>query len=177
MILKTCSNDKTYGRIFFVCVLLVSLLSCTPKIIRPSKEPQRSPVPIQETSKPAAKDAPVYKPMDKKPMVTKPVEKDVPSVENPQSPRLLASLQLTGQARQHLEEGDADNAIRSLERAVVLDPSNGQNYYYLSEAWLQKGNIDQALKFNELAEIHLANQSRWDAMVIEQKQRILDQSE
>ncbi|MBU4053344.1 MAG: tetratricopeptide repeat protein, partial [Proteobacteria bacterium] len=80
-------------------------------------------------------------------------------------------------ARQHLEEGDADNAIRSLERAVVLDPSNGQNYYYLSEAWLQKGNMDQALKFNELAEIHLANQSRWDAMVIEQKRRILDQSE
>ncbi|UCF86119.1 MAG: tetratricopeptide repeat protein [Desulfobacteraceae bacterium] len=90
-----------------------------------------------------------------------------------QSPRALASLRLTEQGRMFLENGDLDNAISILERAINLNPSNGQNYYYLSEAWLLKGNASQAKEFNRLAEIHLKEDRRWMRRVSEQRDRIM----
>jgi predicted Zn-dependent protease len=88
------------------------------------------------------------------------------------SPRALASLQLTEQGRQFLENGDPDDAIRMLEQALNLDPANGQNYYYLSEAWLMKGNISQAAEFNRLAAIYLEDDDKWLYQVIQQRERI-----
>jgi len=88
------------------------------------------------------------------------------------SPRTLASLQLTEQGRQFLESGDPDDAIRMLEQALNLDPANGQNYYYLSEAWLMKGNISQAAEFNRLAAIYLEDDDKWLYQVIQQRERI-----
>lgn len=90
-----------------------------------------------------------------------------------QSPRALASLRLTEQGRMFLENGDLDNAISILERAINLNPSNGQNYYYLSEAWLLKGNASQAKEFNRLAEIHLKEDRRWMRRVSKQRDRIM----
>jgi tetratricopeptide (TPR) repeat protein len=72
-----------------------------------------------------------------------------------ENPRVAASLQLTDQGRRLIEERMPDKAIRVLEQAVSLHPTNGQNYYYLSEAWLMKGSAAQAKEFNQLAEIHL----------------------
>ena len=72
-----------------------------------------------------------------------------------ENPRVVASLQLTDQGRRLVEDGKPDNAIRVLEQAVSLHPANGQNYYYLAEAWLMKGYASQAKEFNQLAEIHL----------------------
>jgi hypothetical protein len=79
----------------------------------------------------------------------KPPLREVP-VEAPESatveetakedPRVAASLQLTDQGRRLLEDRQPDKAIRVLEQAVSLHPTNGQNYYYLSEAWLMKGS-------------------------------------
>jgi predicted Zn-dependent protease len=89
-----------------------------------------------------------------------------------QSPRALASLQLTEQGRQFIESGDPDDAIRMLEQALNLDPANGQNYYYLSEAWLMKGNISQAAEFNRLAAIYLGDDDKWLYQVIQQRERI-----
>jgi tetratricopeptide (TPR) repeat protein len=88
------------------------------------------------------------------------------------SPRTLASLELTQQGRMLLENGKIDDAITVLERAVSLNPTNGQNYYYLSEAWLLKENLDQANEFNHLAGIYLENDTEWNEKVLKQKKRI-----
>jgi hypothetical protein len=61
-----------------------------------------------------------------------------------------------------------------LEQAVSLDSNNGQNYYYLSEAWLMKGSAVQAKEFNQLAEIHLKEDSAWMIRVAQQADRIAE---
>jgi tetratricopeptide (TPR) repeat protein len=99
-------------------------------------------------------------------------------VSGPQSrsPRTLASLQLTEQGRIFLESDDPDNAIRTFERAINLNPTNGQNYYYMAEAWLLKGVIGQAKEFNRLAEIRLKNDPAWLRLILEQRERIKERS-
>ena len=84
----------------------------------------------------------------------------------------MASLQMTEQGRELLERKKTDDAIRVLERAVSLNPGNGQNYYYLAEAWLQKRNIGQAEEFNSLAGTYLEGNHTWMVKVEEQKKRI-----
>jgi predicted Zn-dependent protease len=76
------------------------------------------------------------------------------------------------QGRMLLEDGRLADVIRVLERALGRNPSNGQNYYYLSEAWLMKGNTKQAAEFNRLASIYLKGDSNWMPRVVEQKERI-----
>jgi len=71
-----------------------------------------------------------------------------------------------------LEAGKTDEAIRTLERAMNLNPSNGENFYYLAEAWMRKKNLRQAEEFNRLAAIHLKSDGRWTARVAEQAERI-----
>ncbi|NIS70468.1 MAG: hypothetical protein GTO12_16440 [Proteobacteria bacterium] len=97
---------------------------------------------------------------------------ETPSIPEGPSPRALASLQLTDQARVFLERGEPDDAIRILEHAIHLNPANGQNYFYMSEAWLMKENITQAIEFNRLAGIYLEGDSEWMARVMEQQERI-----
>ncbi|MGD9042990.1 MAG: tetratricopeptide repeat protein [Desulfobacterales bacterium] len=90
------------------------------------------------------------------------------------NPRAVAALQLTEQGRRLLEDRQPDKAIRALEQAVSLDPANGQNYYYLSEAWLMKGSAAQAKEFNHLAEIHLKDDNDWIIRVAQQADRIAE---
>jgi tetratricopeptide (TPR) repeat protein len=109
-----------------------------------------------------------------------PSPSSIPSVEKrdqappPQhdSPRAVASLRLTEQARVLLDSGKVDDAITTLERAVNLNPSNGQNYYYLAEAWLKKGNSSQAREFNRLAAMYLKDDPNWTGRVKDQQERI-----
>jgi predicted Zn-dependent protease len=84
----------------------------------------------------------------------------------------VASLRLTEQARILLENGKVDDAITTLERAMNVNPSNGQNYYYLAEAWLKKGNLTQAREFNRLAAMYLRHEAGWMDRVNDQQQRI-----
>jgi len=91
-----------------------------------------------------------------------------------ENPRVVAALQLTDQGRRLLEDRKPDRAIRALEQAVSLDPINGQNYYYLAEAWLMKGSAAQAKEFNHLAEIHLKEDSTWMIRVAQQADRIAE---
>lgn len=86
--------------------------------------------------------------------------------------RALASLRLTEQARGLLESGRVDDAIRTLERAMNVNPLNGQNYYYLAEAWLKEGNLSQATEFNRLAAIYLRDDPTWTNRVKDQQERI-----
>ena len=91
-----------------------------------------------------------------------------------ENPRVVAALQLTDEGRRLLEDRKPDKAIRVLEQAVSLNSSNGQNYYYLSEAWLLKGSVAQAKEFNQLAEIHLKEDSAWMIRVAQQADRIAE---
>ncbi|MGD9349905.1 MAG: tetratricopeptide repeat protein [Desulfobacterales bacterium] len=91
-----------------------------------------------------------------------------------ESPQALASLQLTDQGRRLVEDKQPDKAIRVLEQAVSLHPTNGRNYYYLAEAWLMKGFADQAKEFNQLAEIHLKEDHQWMIRVGRQADRIAE---
>ena len=88
------------------------------------------------------------------------------------SPREKASLQLTEEGRQFLDEDQPDQAIRSLEQAISLNPDNGPCYYYLAEAWLQKGNFSEARQFNSLAESYLKKDEGWMARVARQADKI-----
>ena len=87
-------------------------------------------------------------------------------------PRIQASLKLTDQGRRLLEEKQPDRAIRILEQAISLNPSNGRNYYYISEAWLMKKFVAEARKFNNLAESHVKGDEAWMRRVAHQAERI-----
>lgn len=92
------------------------------------------------------------------------------------SPRALASLQLTNQGLALLQSSRPDDAIRIFERSISIDTYNGQNYYYMAEAWIMKGNKQQAIEFNQLAEIYLkldAKWTDWEILVAKQRERIL----
>jgi tetratricopeptide (TPR) repeat protein len=95
-----------------------------------------------------------------------------PSPVSPATPRVIASLQLTEQGISLLNKGEPDAAIRLFERAINLNPGSGENYYYLSESWLQKGEGKQAKEFNHLAEIYLADYPNWTVRIARQKDRI-----
>ncbi len=88
------------------------------------------------------------------------------------SPRAQASLRLTEQGRKLLENGRSDAAIRMLEQAINLDVANGLSYFYMSEAWILKGNLEQATEFNRLAQIYLKESPEWMTRVLAQKDRI-----
>ena len=90
------------------------------------------------------------------------------------SPQEKASLQLTEEGRQLLDEDKPDQAIRSLEQALSLNPDNGPCYYYLAEAWLQKGNFSEARQFNSLAENYLKKDKGWSARLASQADKIDD---
>jgi tetratricopeptide (TPR) repeat protein len=102
------------------------------------------------------------------------IEKTETIQEKP-SPRALAALQLTDQGRMFLDRGRPDDAIGILEQALNLNPASGMNYYYLSEAWLMKGNITQAAEFNRLGEIYFRDDSQWLDRLMEQRERIKKQ--
>ena len=117
------------------------------------------------------KQTPVEAPGESREKISR-TEPEQPEAPAGPSPRAQASLNLTDQGRRLLEAGKADNAISVLEQAISLDPSNGQNYYYLCEAWLTKGFAAQARPFNRLAESHLKGDKDWEKLVTRQAERI-----
>lgn len=86
--------------------------------------------------------------------------------------RMLASHDLTLSGYRLLEKQDYDGAIRLLERAVGLNPSDGPGYYYLAEAWLAKNNFNLAIQFNGLASLYLRHDPAWAKRAGDQKKRI-----
>ena len=117
------------------------------------------------------KQIPVGEPVETEKTVT-PDRPEIPGKPPEPTPRVQASLKLTEQGRQLLNAGKPDSAIRLLEQAISLNPANGKNYYYLSDAWLMKGNITEAREFNRLAEFHLKAESEWSGRVSAQSARI-----
>ena len=144
---KTCSRASRYAILFLIGL---GLSACA---IAPQPSPPPSP-------SPAPPPGPVV------------LEKDRTPPRPDESPRAVASLRLTEQARVLLESGKVDEAITALERAMNVNPSNGQNYYYLAEAWLKKGNSSQAREFNRLAAMYLKDDPNWTGRVKDQQERI-----
>ncbi len=83
-----------------------------------------------------------------------------------------ASRALTHDGRILVIKKDYDGAIRILERAVGINPHDGQSYFYLAEAWIGKKNYSLASQFNKLAEIYLKNDHNWPEKTTAQKKRI-----
>jgi tetratricopeptide (TPR) repeat protein len=88
------------------------------------------------------------------------------------SPGAMASLTLRRQAVGLIESRRLEEAIRILERAVNLAPSDGVNYYYLAEAWRLKGSTARALEFNRLARLYLGDSETWQERVKRQRHSI-----
>jgi tetratricopeptide (TPR) repeat protein len=140
-----------------IALAIMAIAGCATTSVAPT------PAPVE---KPAARKVPPGR-VPEKPAV--PSQR--PSSKQP-SPRAVASLHLTEQARMLLAGGKPDDAIRVLEQAVMINPSNGKNYYYLAEAWIQKGNSSKALEFNNLAAMYLKNDPEWIETVNRQRKQI-----
>jgi tetratricopeptide (TPR) repeat protein len=101
-----------------------------------------------------------------------PVKTPAKEPDRRRAPAIVASLELTDEARIFLEEGRVGDAIRRLERAINLHPACGRCFYYLAEAWIVKGNVRQAAEFHRLAVDYLAGEREWAARVRQQKRLI-----
>lgn len=134
---------------FLLAAALLALSACTIK--RPVMMPDR------DTALPRPE------------MVDSPGTRD-PAVEA----RVAASHSLTREGYRMLQNNNYDGAIRVLERAVGVNPNDGPGYFYLAEAWLEKGNFDLAARFNGLAILYLRDDPEWTRQARAQKQRIAD---
>lgn len=97
------------------------------------------------------------------------------------SPALAASLRVTDQARKRILQGQIDDAIHMLGRAVSIDPANPYAYFYLGRAYLMRKNYDQALTFLQRAEMRFASNPDWlgetlsfEGLVYEQQGKTAD---
>lgn len=90
----------------------------------------------------------------------------------PSTPRNSAAVQLAQDGIHHLSAGRPDNAIRSFEQAIGLNPNCGQCYYYMAQAWMAKGVASEARQFNSLARDYLQDDPSWGERVTTQAQRI-----
>ena len=61
--------------------------------------------------------------------------------------------------------------------AISQNPDNGRCYYYLAEAWLQKGNASQAKQFNSLANNYLKKDKGWQTRLANQADKIANLDE
>ncbi|MBW2220223.1 MAG: hypothetical protein JRF40_12150 [Deltaproteobacteria bacterium] len=140
-------------RILLAVFILLSCLAaagCRPAQIAVKPEP-----PEEAPAEPLKTD-----PMEADPMVTAP------------SSRTRAARALNLKAASLLENHKPDAAIDLLERSIAIDSSNGQAYYYFSNAWLMKGDQKQAYEFNRLAEEYVEDDDEWRRRVLEQKSLI-----
>jgi len=140
---------------FCLFILMTWMSACAP--VRPPAPqlPPRPPAPVPERPAPA-------------PPIPEP---PAPAPLPPEPPRQTASLHLTDQGRILIERKSYDDAIRILERAIALNPHNGENYYYMAQAWLGKGSARQADEFNRLAEMYL-DPAQWQQHIEEQRRAI-----
>jgi len=137
-----------------ICIALLAFLSACAPVRTPAPLPPAPPAPLPVPPAPPA-----------------PLPEPVPPPVPPAPPRRTASLQLTDQGRILIERGSFDDAIRILERAIALNPHNGENYYYMAEAWLAKGSPAQAGEFNRLAGMYL-DRALWSQRVEDQRREI-----
>lgn len=84
-----------------------------------------------------------------------------PEVAASASPARSASLRTVESARDQIVSGHADEAMRTLSRALAIDPSDPYVYFYLGRAYLMKKDYTQALTFLRRAEIGFSSDPAW----------------
>jgi tetratricopeptide (TPR) repeat protein len=142
---NTCSMAKPRRRLGAVGLAALLVAGCA------------TPVPVSSVPPPPGVSAPENKPE---------------TIDVQREARVSAAAELARQGRRLLDSGDADGAIRTLERAVSLNPADGHNYFYLAEAWLAKVNAHQADEFNRLAESYFQGDPDWLIRIARQRDRI-----
>jgi len=80
-------------------------------------------------------------------------------------PGRAASLRLTEEGRQLLENREYKKALSKLEKAIAIDSRNRYAYYYLGEAHYLLTEHQQSLNFLEIAETLFAEEPAWLAQV------------
>jgi tetratricopeptide (TPR) repeat protein len=112
---------------------------------------------------------PVYEPVPERP------EPEIVTKDNAGLHRDIwesASGSITKIGFEMLQKGDYAGAIRTLERAVSINPYDGPAYYYLAESWMEEKNFRLARQFNRLAILHLKNSAKWSGMAEHQQNKI-----
>ena len=89
-------------------------------------------------------------------------------------PQQAAARELTDRGRRLLAEAQPDAAIRDLERALGMNPADGETCYYLAEAWLMKIDSRRAEEFNRMAENLLKDDPDWLLRIARQADRIAE---
>jgi tetratricopeptide (TPR) repeat protein len=79
------------------------------------------------------------------------------------NPARGAALHMCEQARQEINAGRYDEAIRDLGRSISIDPSNSYAYVYLGRAYILKKDYKQALTFLGRAAAGLGADPVWRA--------------
>ena len=79
------------------------------------------------------------------------------------NPARGASLRMCEEARQEIDAGRYDVAIRDLGRSISIDPSNSYAYVYLGRAYILKKDYKQALTFLGRAAAGLGADPMWRA--------------
>ncbi len=130
-----------------------------PPILSPEAPPEMPP------SIPGPETTPQPSPPETKP------QNRVPETPAPDA-RSKTALEISRQALLYLRKQQPDPAINLLERSINLNPHNGQTYFHMAQAWIMKGNQDQALEFNRMAEIQLSTDPEWRARIAAQRKII-----
>jgi tetratricopeptide (TPR) repeat protein len=80
--------------------------------------------------------------------------------EQPRTASMVASAQWVEEASRALDVGDYDRATSLLERAISVEPNNGQAFYYYGLAMGEHGRPGSALTLLQKAEILLQGDAR-----------------
>jgi len=76
-------------------------------------------------------------------------------------PARAASLRVVEQARAELKAGNPDAAIRTMAKAISIDPTNPYAYFYLGQAYFAKKDYGQAAVFFSRAENGFLKDPAW----------------
>lgn len=161
------------SKYLILAAILLLFSGCATPRPEPPVTPQSKPVTSGRPS-PSKEEKTIERPEEIKP-VTPPKQAKPAEPQKDMSPRALAAVSLTDQGKTLIERKRYDEAIRVLERAVNLHPQNGENYYYLAEAWALKKNFSQAAEFNQLAFLYLKEKPQWESRLKSQRTRINEQ--
>jgi tetratricopeptide (TPR) repeat protein len=87
------------------------------------------------------------------------------TTDSSQTGQQQASLQLTDEGRQLLDEGRLDEAASVFQKAISLYPNNPYAYYYLAQSRYLKKDYTRSLAPLRQAELYLSGDSVWLARV------------
>jgi Tetratricopeptide repeat len=136
----------------FSLVVIVMVWGCASPFGRSSPTPPRGEGRPGETPAPADPSA--------LPSPPAPQPRVVPPRQAKPSAAMVASAQWVEEGMRAIDAGDYQRAIATLERAISVEPNNGQAFYYYGLAMGEGGNPGNAITLLRKAEILLRGDRR-----------------